>query len=104
MNCENLKAATKRLCCSGKQVLGYFFEQVLAVYGLLAKLEEGFNRNNIVFMSDAIIFSWLIFITCNTAQRATDEVRHFLNNTIFCDMRLFSLIVQRRFVRTYPHF
>jgi hypothetical protein len=64
-------------------VLGYFIEQVLAVYGLLANLDEGFSKHNVVFVADAIIFSSLIFVTCNTAQRATDEVRHFFNSNIF---------------------
>jgi hypothetical protein len=56
-------------------VIGYFVEQVLAVYALLSNLQEGFVKNNAVFVSIAMIFSWLVFITCNTAQRATEEVR-----------------------------
>jgi hypothetical protein len=56
------------------QVIGYFLEQVLAVYGLLSNLQEGFVMNNILFVSSAMIFTWLIFVTCNIAQRATEEV------------------------------
>jgi hypothetical protein len=52
-------------------------EQVLAVYGLLANLKEGFTINNVVFVSSAVIFSSLIFVTCNTAQSATEEVGIF---------------------------
>lgn len=55
-------------------MIGYFVEQVLAVYGLLSNLHEGFAINNAVFVTGAAIFSWLIFVTCNTAQRATEEV------------------------------
>jgi hypothetical protein len=56
------------------QVIGYFLQQVLAVYGLLSNFQEGFVMNNILFVSSAMIFTWLIFVTCNTAQRATEEV------------------------------
>jgi membrane-bound acyltransferase YfiQ involved in biofilm formation len=63
-------------------VIGYFIEQILSAYGLLANLEEGLNKSNIVLVADTIMFSWLVFVTCNTAQRATDEVRNFLNSTI----------------------
>jgi hypothetical protein len=58
-------------------VVGYFFEQVLAAYSLLSGLQEGFSKFNVVFAASFLTFSWLIFITCDTAQRATDEVRRF---------------------------
>jgi hypothetical protein len=57
-------------------VLGYFLEQVLAVYSLLSNLQDGFSKFNIVFTSSFMTFSFLIFITCDTAQRATDEVQY----------------------------
>jgi hypothetical protein len=71
------------------------------VYGLLSNLGEGVNKDNFVFVAQAIIFSWLIFVTCNTAQRATDEVRNIFKSVIFCDVRPFSPIVHRRFGGTY---
>ena len=55
-------------------MIGFFVEQVLAVYGLLANLREGFAINNVAFVSSAVIFSSLIMVICNTAQCATEEV------------------------------
>jgi len=56
------------------QVICCFVEKVLAVYGLLANLREGFAINNVVFVSSAVIFSSFIMVICNTAQCATEEV------------------------------
>jgi hypothetical protein len=83
-------------CVALAQVIGYFYEEVMAVYGLLANLEEGFSRSNIALVSDAILFSLLIFVTCNTAHRATDEVRNFWNSTIYRDVRSFNQIDERK--------
>jgi hypothetical protein len=55
-------------------VIGFFVEQVLAVYGLLANLREGFAIHNVAFVSSAVIFFSFIMVICNTAQRATEEV------------------------------
>jgi len=55
-------------------VIGCFVELVLAVYGLLANLREGFAINNVVFVSSAVIFSSFIMVICNTAQWTTEEV------------------------------
>jgi hypothetical protein len=55
-------------------VTGCFVEQVLTVYGLLANLRDGFAIHNVVFVAGAVIFSSFIFVTCNTAQRTTEEV------------------------------
>jgi hypothetical protein len=67
-------ANTWCVCCFGTQVIGCFVEQVLAVYGLLANLREGFAVNNVAFVSAAVIFSCIIMVICNTAQCATEEV------------------------------
>jgi hypothetical protein len=64
----------KHSFCFVIQVMTYFMEQVLAVYGLLSNLDEGFAINNIVFIFGTILFSVLIFSTCDIAQRVTEEV------------------------------
>ncbi|GFG31244.1 hypothetical protein Cfor_06772, partial [Coptotermes formosanus] len=58
----------------GIEVICSFVEQVLAVYGLLANLQEGFTINNVVFVLSAVIFSSFIFVSCNIAQYVTEEV------------------------------
>jgi len=65
-------------------VIGYFVEMVLAVYGLLANLREGFAINNVVFVSSAVIFSSFIMVICNTAQCATEEVGVLLVRLSVC--------------------
>jgi hypothetical protein len=65
-------------------VIGCFVEQVLAVYGLLANLREGFTVNNVVFVTGAVLFSSFIFVTCNTAQCATEQVGILLDRVFVC--------------------
>lgn len=66
--------STWSVCCFGMQVIGFFVELVLAVYGFLSNLRECFAINNVVFVSSAVIFSSFIMVICNTAQCATEEV------------------------------
>jgi hypothetical protein len=66
------------------QVIGCFVEKVLAVYGLLANLREGFAINNVVFVAGAVLGSVSIFVTCNTAQCATEEVGILLDRVSVC--------------------
>jgi hypothetical protein len=56
----------------------------MTVYGLLANIREGFAVNNVVFVTGAVIFSSFIFVTCNTAQRATEEVGILLDRVSVC--------------------
>ena len=65
-------------------MIAFFVEQVLAVYGLLANLREGFALNNVVFVSSAVIFSSFIMVICNTAQCATEEVGILLVPVSLC--------------------
>jgi hypothetical protein len=75
---------THDVSCFGTQVICCFVELVLAVYGLLANLREGFAVNNVAFVSSAVIFSCFIMVICNAAQCATGEVGILLVRVSVC--------------------
>lgn len=60
----------------GGQVLLYFTLEVVGTFGFITQLHQVKPAITIGFLSTALIFSWLTYIFCNAADRATKFVRN----------------------------
>jgi hypothetical protein len=59
-----------RIC----DLLVFFVQDVLVVYGLTSNMEHGFNSVNSIFAVSAVIFTHAIFVICDGGQLMTDQV------------------------------
>ncbi|XP_021920294.1 gustatory and odorant receptor 24-like isoform X2 [Zootermopsis nevadensis] len=55
-------------------LLVFFVQQVLAVYGILSEMGRGFDVVNSTFAVSAIMFTYAIFVICDAGQLATEQV------------------------------
>lgn len=61
----------------GCNVILFFVQQVLAIYGLLSEMNHGLDIINGCFLFCALIFSYAIFVICDVAQKASEQVSQF---------------------------
>ena len=55
-------------------LLVFFVQEVLAVYGLTSNMERGFDGVNSTFAVSAVMFTYAIFVICDGGQLATEQV------------------------------
>jgi hypothetical protein len=64
-------------------LLVFFVQDALALYGLISNMECGFDSVNSTFVVSAVMFTYAIFVICDGGQLATDQVapeRNFFLN------------------------
>jgi hypothetical protein len=52
----------------------FFVQEVLAVYGLTSNMEHGFDSVNSIFAVNVVISTYAIFVICDRGQLVTDQV------------------------------
>jgi hypothetical protein len=59
----------------GGQVVLYFTLQLLGTFGFISRIQQADQITTIGFLATALIFTWLTYVFCNAADRATKLVR-----------------------------
>lgn len=59
----------------GGQVAVYFTIQLLGTYGFISQIQQAERVTTMGFLITALIFTWLTYVFCNAADRATKLVR-----------------------------
>jgi hypothetical protein len=59
----------------GGQVVLYFIFQLLGTFGFIFQMHQAETLTTVGYLFTALLFSWLIYVFCNAADRATKFVR-----------------------------
>jgi hypothetical protein len=67
----------------GGQVMLYFIFQLLGTFGFIFQMQQAKPLTTVGYLSTSLLFSWLIHVFCNAADRSTKFVRKGLISVFY---------------------